>query len=383
MNPEYHIYQEIDRYLRDEMSAKESQSFAQRIAEEPDLAATFEAQKAAHNAIVYQELSQLKHQLKATEKKIQFRQKIKYYSIAGIALCIFVVVGYAWMTSLEEQKKSQTIQSPGVLPRKDSDKTLQLPIKEKFEEQHIAASDSGQSEKTIQEAPIHLNQKETAASTQVKKEANNNDAAKIDSSDTLGHQHDTVSIDTSSRVVTIPDSLPDPQNSAHKTTSCDLPEPDINTQKSCIHKPTGSVELVFDDNTLEFSDNNIIWKKNNTFYELPDGEHTFYYRKSEVCGDSVTVQVKTKHCTPEDITISPYHGEKWKIPVHDDENATLTILSGKGGSIVYEKEIINGSPSYWDGTNQTGTPLSQGTYVYIVKFDSGEVIKGRIGILTH
>lgn len=385
MNPEYTIYQEIDRYLRDEMSAEESTAFARRIAEDPDVAATYEAQKAAHNAIIYQELSNLKQQLKTTEKKVQQRQKIKKYSIAGITLSAAIAIGVVWMIPQEEEvTAAENIESSDVFLQKREENSLLHADEGVHSRTHT--KEKSASEKTPeeekhaekrQERPAQIHEQTKKDSTQ---KEDHKDERVTEASDDTTHSADSTVIDTSSNVATLPDSLP---SLTEEKKSCDLTKPEITTNKSCIHKATGSVEFHHEDETLEYSDNHVTWKKNNAFHELSKGQYTFYFRKDRVCSDSITIEIKTKRCQPEEVTISPYFGERWEIPVSDDENATLTILNGKGGGILFEKKITNGSPAYWEGTDQKGNVLAQGTYVYIIKFGNGDVIKGRIGILTN
>ena len=76
----------------------------------------------------------------------------------------------------------------------------------------------------------------------------------------------------------------------------------------------------------------------------------------------------------------------FKIPIIEQQpdafpNSELTIFN-RWGDIIFQTAPYNND---WNGQNNTGTSIPQGTYYYVLRLDTreGEIIKGDVTILRR
>jgi len=123
-----------------------------------------------------------------------------------------------------------------------------------------------------------------------------------------------------------------------------------------------------------------------------DSSSTFYLEVRDTvsgcsAGDSVRVTVKTKPVTPEEEcfeirnVITPNGdgaNDTWIIDCIEKYPFNKMLIFDRWGDKVREIENYNNTTRAWDGTNQQGNVVPDGTYYYVLSVQNGQPIAGWI-----
>lgn len=76
---------------------------------------------------------------------------------------------------------------------------------------------------------------------------------------------------------------------------------------------------------------------------------------------------------------NPNKGQSWKIPMHNQNAATVTIFN-KEGNEVFTADILQGKNSSWNGISNEGIKQKAGKYAYLLDYGNGKIEHGHITI---
>lgn len=116
----------------------------------------------------------------------------------------------------------------------------------------------------------------------------------------------------------------------------------------------------------------------NSMERLYSGYYTFKITNLDGCSIEQEVYVPEKKCFPKDFIINPTAGESWVPPVEGSEIYSLSIVDTQGKTVYSNDRVRNFS---WNGTDQYGSELPAGLYVYLIKLGDQGVKSGQITII--
>src|SRR6478736_2544568 len=94
MNPAYHIYEQIDKYLRKELSEAELIEFQAKLAVDNELSDLVEAQRIANRAIVDRELFSLKQRMAQDFNDGQVDSSVNWPKIIGVVSLLILSASF-------------------------------------------------------------------------------------------------------------------------------------------------------------------------------------------------------------------------------------------------------------------------------------------------
>ncbi len=366
MNPQYDIYQLIDRYLAKSLSGDELTQFLQRLETDETLRETLEAQQMAHALILDNEMIQLKERMRKEMNEgpsgLSTGSKIILTSLLALSIG---TISYFFFSQDSDQESSDVVETV-----KSNPTETVSPI------ESIAPA----STESIQISDGVVDKKNPIVKTE-----------------TITTPENTKAF-TPSEVY----STPDTKKVEEQPNNISTPAPDVSQKKNSTDCANVSIDastrieygfsgteasILIDKNSIKggtspylFSLDNILFTSTPKFDELQEGNYNVYIKDLSNCiavlKKILTVKYKIKDL---DEAFNPNRGEKWNFPLKGNSDASITIQN-KAGMVVYSANVTNGYPSDWDGRDNRGAELETGNYFFIVNFNNNEFVKGHISI---
>jgi hypothetical protein len=351
MKEEYHTYQLIDRYLKNELSSHESDEFEKRLQSDDAFAETVNLQKLSNELIVEERFFRIMDEIDKPYKGSALKKGI---ILSGVVL--FLISGIYFITG-NTDKTSENIQSHTLNKEQISG-----------EKEKMLNSSEGTGQKVIR-------RKEKNAKQEI-----------------VSLPADTnIRISPQEEVSKTPDNIIKEENPviAFKEDKCGnvLISAEAVSSESCEGDSTGRIEILLytvkgGQEPYVFSLKDEEYQAANIFEHLLPGRYDVKIKDRNGCITlKKDIAVKTKSCLrSESFSFNPYYGELWKFPAGDYQNFRVRI-SNKEGTEVYRMEVKGGSPSEWNGTSSEGGALPSGTYFYVIEFPDGKTNQGSVSIL--
>ena len=156
---------------------------------------------------------------------------------------------------------------------------------------------------------------------------------------------------------------------------------------SCLSYASGSISVIETSlygGTWPFDislNGGRVFKSNHVFTGLDVGNYQVMIRDGNKCYKKFNITVATKDCSEIiEEGFSPDRGERWKIPVRHTEYGQLKI-SNNEGNIIYQVNIIAGTPNSWRGQDLNNALLPHGSYPFTIELRNGEIRSGLIHIV--
>jgi hypothetical protein len=159
----------------------------------------------------------------------------------------------------------------------------------------------------------------------------------------------------------------------------------VTTTESCIDSPSGTIKIdknsfIAGQSPFEFSLDGRNYYSGYTFSNLYAGAYTIFIKDRRGClgNDEREVIIAEKDCGTYEYLFYPSKGETWKYPLENNTSGKIEIYN-RNGSRVFNSEIANGYPDAWDGTSG-GQLLPMGSYSFVLKLGD-RVLSGNVTIL--
>jgi hypothetical protein len=353
MKEEHYTYQLIDRYLKNELSLKESADFEKRLHSDHAFAEAVNLQKLTNELIVEERFFRIMSEIDKPSTGSDLKKGI---ILGGVAL--FLISGIYFITrntdKTRENNKSHIITNNEHVFGK--------------EEQILSNQETGKKvikakEKKAGEEIIYVH---------------------ADTNSTVSPQENVVKTPDPA----LKEEEEDKPIVPFKEDKCGnvLINAETAAHESCAGDSTGMIEILL--STLKGGKEPYVFSLNeeyqsaNIFEHLLPGKYDLKIKDNNGCISlKKDITVKTKPCVKsESFSFNPYYGELWKFPSGDYQNFKVRITS-KEGIEVYRMEINGGSPAEWNGTSSEGTALPSGTYFYVIEFSDGKTNQGYISII--
>ncbi len=365
MATETEIWDQIEKYLSDEMGEEERDMFEKTVSSHPEWADRLEAYRLTEHAVVVHEASKLKSQM-AKDMADSSKGASRFW--IGAAVLIGIGAGtYFWSPS----PKNDLGTSAGKATVEMDSKVTETNAK--------PSEDSSVGYKTGNSKPI------------LKCKSNPKEEQEIQ-----GTKSEEVSEATKPSVAPILPLEMTPKEEVGDTPFVDpcqhvIIHLDFFTTPSCKEQNTG--ELIVKMKSIQggVPPYRFSLDKDKEFVpsplrEIKEGHYSLFVKDGNGCIVSVpkSVEVGSIHCqeTSKEYTYSPLHDPVWTIPYDGAKKARNIRILNKGGREVFRSEVTgDGNPSDWNGESNMGLPIETGYYLFYIEYTDGSVDKGTISIL--
>jgi hypothetical protein len=370
MRDELKIYEQIDRYLKNELSGNELSDFEDKMKTDASFYEEVNNNRLIHELVIDHGLLDLKRKMQAIDSRHHPSPFKKFGWHIGVTLLLatltIVVVKFGWKNDQEENQKEVVAKTELVLPE-------------------VPKLDSGRTNNPIDKSAQRVNEIKELQKTHV---IPNNVLAEKGEKVKPVEDSTKVSLETrtSEKVAPIED-LREKQQEKPATLVCHLDNSSIqvSTTESCNASPTGKITI---DSTsffsgqrpFEFSFDNKKYYSKYVFDNLYAGIYYLHVKDALGCTwtDNKEIIVREKDCRTYEYSFYPDKGEVWMFPLETSSNGKIAVYS-RNGSLVYSTLISNGAPDNWNGTSG-GQLLPMGSYSFILR-SGDKTITGNVTLL--
>lgn len=371
MNPKYDIYEEIDRYLNEELSEAELDAFNKKLSTDAEFKSIVDAQKLANEIIIDQEMIRLK----ARMTKEMNADNTGSGPWGKLLILSAVVVTSAALYTYSQYSSSET---------------------EAVKEISVAAP-------TPQETVAEQNQNSASFEPVVKNNKNNTNDVKAlehtvarvseETTPVVEHTKDmAVTKDIPNTTVLTPakEDVKQAAMAAEQIAKVNCATVRITAQVHVDYgfDNDGEATIVIDQLSVKggkapysYSIDQSTFDSDTRISGIKDGTYHVRIKDGNQCVSEVKKEIVVKTPVKEiDEAFAPAHGERWKFPLKPSADATVTIYN-KAGATVYTTHVSAGYPEEWDGRSNAGVELESGNYYFAIQYSAREVVKGHISIV--
>ncbi len=376
MNPNYHIHEQIDRYLNTNLSEEELAHFNAALLNDISFKETFEAQKEAHELIIDNEMIKLKERMSRDLNNQGGGDAYNWSKIILLSAAISSVVVFSYfLYNNTKQTSTTTTQEEIIIDQKE------IAITNTDKENVVTEKNNTNSEISIPSSPIEkANTREDKQTITSESNTNLN-----------------VNLSNENKVIPPPlviektISTPELKNTTqdHKTTvNCETTVITAEVRVDYGLDNQNEATIIVDKLSVKggsspysFSLNKERFNNDNTFESIKNGNYHIHVKDKNGCISEIKKEITVKIPQKEiDDAFTPSMGETWSFPIKNNSDATISIIN-KAGLNVYSSAINGGYPSEWNGRDLNGNELNAGSYYFVVNFVNNDLLKGHISIL--
>lgn len=376
MNPNYHIHEQIDRYLNTNLSEEELAHFNAALLNDISFKETFEAQKEAHELIIDNEMIKLKERMSRDLNNQGGGDAYNWSKIILLSAAISSVVVFSYFLYNNTKQTSTTItQEEIIIDQKE------IAIINTDKENVVTKKNNTNSEISIPSSPIE--------------KANTGEYKQTITSESNTNLN--VNLSNENKVIPPPlviektISTPEVKNTTqdHKTTvNCETIVITAEVRVDYGFDNQNEATIIVDKFSVKggsspysFSLNKERFNNDNTFESIKNGNYHIHVKDKNGCISEIKKEITVKIPQKEiDDAFTPSMGETWSFPIKNNSDATISIIN-KAGLTVYSSAINGGYPSEWNGRDLNGNELNAGSYYFVVNFVNNDLLKGHISIL--
>ncbi|MDB5256357.1 MAG: hypothetical protein JWM14_1052 [Chitinophagaceae bacterium] len=369
MNPKYDIYEEIDRYLNDELSEAELVQFNEKLSTDAEFKSIVEAQKIANEVIIDQEMIKLK----ARMSKEMSADNTGSGPWGKIIIFSAVVVTSAALYTYNQYSSSDAEDTKVI-----SATPAQTNTASEQNQSEITVTPIEQHKTTPQKYPVAVDAKQTPVdatpSTEIKTEA------------------PVVLKENATPLVATPqkEEVKQAVKAADQIAKVNCETVHISAQVHVDYgfDSDGEASIIIDQLSVKggtapysYAIDQSTFDNGTRFDGIQDGVYHVRVKDHNGCVSQVKKEVIVKTPVKEiDEAFAPHHGERWKFPVKANKEATISIFN-KTGIPVYTTTVSGGYPEEWDGRNNSGVELESGNYYFVIQYTPRDIVKGHISIV--
>jgi hypothetical protein len=370
MNPEYDIHEQIDLYLDNKLSGEALSLFNSKLANDVDLQEMVEAQKMANEIIFDNEMIRLKDRMREdlSNDGTSGKSNLNKIIISSLLIISASVGGYVYLSSDSQQSKGKLLTD-----QKETDYNAA---------NSVVSEDNSKDKNEFFRKPSSKEKLSVVLEDTTKENFSNGTPENL---------------------------LSDINNSGENSSENQITKPEIkenlkeeNNKYNCneikidgiakvnVGFNTNEGTIIIDKKTVRggkapylFSIDKETFTASSQFEYVQEGTYTIYIKDHNncICSLSKPVVVKSETPTKEiDDVFSPINGDRWKFPLGQHSEGSINIFN-KGGSLVYNANIVGGYPAEWDGRDVLGNELGTGNYYFIINFTQNEMVRGHITIV--
>jgi hypothetical protein len=364
MNPKYDIYEEIDRYLNDELSEAELAQFNEKLSTDAEFKSIVEAQKIANEVIIDQEMIKLKARMSKEMSADNtgsgpWGKIILFSAVVVTSAALYSYINHS-SSNAEEVKEISATPAQTITP-----------VEQNQSELAIAPVEQQQTDKQI--APVTVDAKNTPVDATPSTEVIVPLTETV--TPTVTPQKEEVK-----QVVKAADQI--------AKVNCETVHISAQVRVDYGFDSDGEATIIIDQLSVKggtapysFAIDQSAFENDTRFDGIKDGVYHVRVKDHNGCVSQVKKDVIVKTPVKEiDEAFAPAHGERWKFPIKANKEATVTIFN-KAGIQVYTTAVSGGYPEEWDGRNNSGVELESGNYYFVIQYNPRDVVKGHISIV--
>jgi hypothetical protein len=370
MNPNYHIHEQIDRYLKNDLSAEELVEFNKNLLNDVEFKETFEAQKDAHELIVDNELIKLRERMSHDLSNESGTDSSNW----GKIILLSAAIGSVAVFSFVQYNNYKSVPGSGQEKNISTQKDLTV---DTHENKDFTTKESRGTTAVTRLSPVENDNRSENKQTPVTKNDLPPDNKKVEPNNSNVVNTENVKPTTETKI-------PSTENSKVPV-NCETIVVTANVKVSYAKE---EATIVVDKASVKggaspylFSLNQHSFSADNSFEDIKEGTYHVYIKDENGCISEIKKDVIVKIPQKEiDDAFAPSMGEKWSFPIKENADARITIIN-KAGLTVYTTTINGGYPNEWDGRDTNGNELNAGNYYFIINFTNNELLKGHISIV--
>lgn len=390
MKKDIELYELIENYLNDNLTAEERSAFETRISNDLDLASTVENHRQLSALIEEGTLLEIRDTIQKIHNEnpgggssgITGKRIVLYSAIAFITILTSLILIQTnnrkpkSSSPLKTQIVSDSIEisdNSGLADQQVTSAIESIINKEQIEEQKenkipIESIERSPNEKILYETE---EEKATVSEAETDKTA-------------IPQEQNAPATEVSQQI-----SKADKPAASHlmDSVNCDtvVISAEVLTEESCEERATGKLLVIIESNKgatppyYVSIDNGRNFQQNSQIVDLYPGNYSVWLKDKNNCLSKIgNFLVGSIVCDYEYI-FAPDKGERWKVPT-GDESGVLRIYTKQGG-LIYTQNFEIGQELLWDGSSLNGNPQPMGVYRFIIEFNTGEPVIGNVTIV--
>ena len=383
------LHTEIERFLANELPADEHAAFEARMAGDAALAEEVELFQLANEAIADAEVLRLKAQLQQIHTAAQAGSGPSAGGTSagwwlGAILLVCAPIAF-FMYAAEDGHQQPDIEvassKPKAEPATAGTNAAAAATQPQGAEQ---PSESGPKPETTYAASIGIEEALIPIETLITANETTFVAPRIE-----------LEPDALLETISIPDVVaPDPRQAESTASPNTDPCADVNKRElgfkinvPCFDNEFGWVEVdprgIAAGFTTFSVDGGESFSSTSSTIDVNGGEdYTFVAKASDGCiTKPVPFTVTYRHCN---YVVQPSQFKYWELdlPPNEEYPIVLEIRNARTGTLVYQRQLDVGTFFEWNGTNQNGTTLPMGNYIYMFNRPNGDnIAKGQVAVI--
>ena len=373
MNPNYHIHEQIDRYLNNNLSEDELVQFNKSLLNDTSFKEIFEAQKEAHEMIVDNEMIKLKERMSKDLDNHGDGDSYNWGKTILLTAAISSVAVFSYLLYNNTKPDTIVANQEEIIPTKKEIAVTNI-------NKEITTTEKNNTKTSITSSSLENNN--TIGEKQPTVAENNNPVV----SPSTENKINTAPVVTE-KIIPVPEiknTIQEHKPVVNCETTVITAEVKVNYNPDDQNEATIIVDKLSvkgGSSPYSFSLNQSAFNNDNTFESVKNGNYHIHIKDKNGCISEIKKEITVKIPQKEiDDAFTPSMGETWSFPIKNNTDATISIIN-KAGLTVYSSAISGGYPSEWNGRDLNGNELNAGSYYFVVTFANNDLLRGHISII--
>lgn len=364
-------YDELDAYLKGNMSATDKVQFEARLQVDSVLNHELHLLKSSREIIEFDYMKDLKANLENLAIEHKQTQNKKWWFFGGMA-GLFIIAGAGFFFFPVQNQSTQLVNVE--LQNKQIDKAVEV---KKINDKHHESLVHTQDQPIVQHSDNHVN----LAPIKTSQVQRNEDVESNVTSSVVAEEIEELEISEVAQEVRQQGAKEEPVIERREVTvapdSCIRPKVSILSYGASADADNGSIvinneseqELIYrlseiDDEFVQF----------NEFQDLESGKYTLVGKNELECEFELgEVTITRLPCLKErDQAFNKNYDQEWAIPIGQETNDGSIQIIGQRGIRLFESDFQNGEQLFWNGVDMQGAELTLGVYKVIISYNDGK-----------
>lgn len=383
MNIDEEKYHRVERYLRNQLSSEERETFEKDLDTDSDLANALDLIHEADNLIKVFTLQEMEESVKVEIDKAEAsrNKQVRNSGLKGGLIILFLALSalvtfiiFGKINKRREVSELEPVTTITVSKQKvDSLKGMDLEnnLSEVKRPERVSPVVKSRLDKKNSVKPEY-NWKTPVVPdhVSVSPDINKNNQSFMGSKDTrdaAGASETALATHKGSKVV-----------------ACDEIDitADIATVSTCKGKTAGSIQITGikgGKTPYRIFVNDTDYDSKTSFTGLAEGQYSILLQDSFLCSRQFSVDVKGIDCLEPEAAFAPGQGQVFVFPLAEGQSGGVATVYSADGKVIFSGNIVPGDS--WSGTDQYGNTVPADSYFYVIDLPENEKKSGYVTII--